>query len=413
MHTYGLKTILLLLLTTLTLTAQQKKPKNYTLKGYIKDLRTLYLIDGTDNLTLENRIHNRLNFKWYLNDNWTFAAEARTQLIYGEFPKIYNQYVQDNLTLIEALNQSPSTPYIPTTYGEAIAPVQTLFNLSTTPIDEKSIIWNSYLDRIWIDYYKDKFQMRIGRQRINWGKNWIWNPNDLFNNFSFLDFDYEERPGSDAIRLQYYPSTSTEIDFIAAPTKDLKTTVIASRVGWNKWDYDFQALTAYYKDDIAVGIGWAGNIKNAGFKGEITYFQPLEKTDTTNGMVAAIGFDYSFKNSLIVQGEFLYNHFGGDGSTGGLSSNLLSSEPLSPKNLWTYRYAIALSATFPVHPLVQTSAALIFHPADQSYFIAPTITWSLKENLDLTLIAQFTQKQTIPILGDFTGTINTRFKWSF
>ena len=34
--------------------------------------------------------------------------------------------------------------------------------------------------------------------------NLVWNPNDLFNAFSFVDFDYEERPGSDALRIQKY-----------------------------------------------------------------------------------------------------------------------------------------------------------------------------------------------------------------
>ena len=46
--------------------------------------------------------------------------------------------------------------------------------------------------------------LRIGRQRINWGVNLAWNPNDLFNAYSLIDFDYQERPGSDAIRFQYY-----------------------------------------------------------------------------------------------------------------------------------------------------------------------------------------------------------------
>ncbi len=397
---------------SLTLFAQEKL-KNYTLRGYVKDLRAIYLLDGVENLTLENRIHNRLNFKWYPNDHWTFATEVRTQLIYGEFPKLYNQFVQDNLFLIELSNTDPSTPYIPVTYGEALQPAQTLLDLSITPIDENAVVWNTYIDRIWVDWYKDKWQIRLGRQRINWGKNWVWNPNDLFNVFSFLDFDYEERPGNDALRLQYYPSLSTEFDLIISPTEDIKTSVIGGRYGWNKWEYDFQVLGGYYQDDIAVGVGWAGNIKDVGFKGEMTYFQPIEESDTLQGLVAAFGFDYSFKNGFLIQSEFLYNHFGGDGSSGGVGTSLFGGMPLSAKNLWTYQYAMALSTSFPIHPLVQAGAAVILHPADWSYFIAPSLTWSLKENLDFYLIAQFTETQEIPILGNFSGIVNTRFKWSF
>ncbi len=38
----------------------------------------------------------------------------------------------------------------------------------------------------------------------------VWNPNDVFNVQNYFDFDSPEKPGSDAIRMQYYPSfTST------------------------------------------------------------------------------------------------------------------------------------------------------------------------------------------------------------
>jgi len=40
----------------------------------------------------------------------------------------------------------------------------------------------------------------------------------------------------------------------------------------NKWNYDLQFLGSYVREDIALGMGWAGNIKTSGFKGELTYF---------------------------------------------------------------------------------------------------------------------------------------------
>ena len=50
----------------------------------------------------------------------------------------------------------------------------------------------------------EKWELTLGRQRINWGVNLAFNPNDLFNAYSLIDFDYQERPGSDAIRFQYF-----------------------------------------------------------------------------------------------------------------------------------------------------------------------------------------------------------------
>ncbi len=88
-------------------------------------------------------------------------------------------------------------------------------DMSWNIVDENSFFLNTTIDRLWLDLNFNKFQARIGRQRINWGQTFVWNPNDIFNAYSFFDFDYTERPGSDAIRLQYYPSFSSAIELAA------------------------------------------------------------------------------------------------------------------------------------------------------------------------------------------------------
>ena len=60
------------------------------------------------------------------------------------------------------------------------------------------------------DYRDNKINFRIGRQRINWGTTTIWNPNDIFNAYNFLDFDYEERPGMDGGKFQYIFNNSVQ-----------------------------------------------------------------------------------------------------------------------------------------------------------------------------------------------------------
>ena len=69
-------------------------------------------------------------------------------------------------------------------------------------------------DRLFIEWNKEKWNIRIGRQRINWGINLAFNPNDIFNAYNFLDFDYEERPGVDAARVQYYYGSFSGLDLV-------------------------------------------------------------------------------------------------------------------------------------------------------------------------------------------------------
>ena len=97
-------------------------------------------------------------------------------------------------------------------YSESIGSDQGLVDLSWNIHNEQSFFLNTTIDRLWFDFNYGKFQARVGRQRINWGQTLVWNPNDIFNAYSFFDFDYIERPGSDAVRLQYYPDFSSTIE---------------------------------------------------------------------------------------------------------------------------------------------------------------------------------------------------------
>ena len=155
--------------------------RNWTLNGYLKDLQMYYSpkngIEGMDIDQLNtNIIHNRLNFKWYTNEKITIAIEMRNRLMFGniirEFPEYKSTIDYDNGWL----------------------------DLSCIPVDAKNWFIHSMIDRAYFDYTSGKWQVRIGRQRINWGINLVWNPNDVFNTFSYFDFDYEERPGTDAVK---------------------------------------------------------------------------------------------------------------------------------------------------------------------------------------------------------------------
>ncbi|MFN4881116.1 MAG: hypothetical protein ACK5IO_03630, partial [Bacteroidota bacterium] len=43
---------------------------------------------------------------------------------------------------------------------------------------------------------------------------------------------------------------------------------------FNQRNYDFQCFGGILNTDITAGFGWAGNIRNAGFKGETTLLYP-------------------------------------------------------------------------------------------------------------------------------------------
>ncbi len=153
--------------------------------------------------TLDNLIHNRVDVHWYADSFWKFHLGIRNRLFYGESAALYTQ----NKSLLDDSNE--------------------FFDLSKTIASGQSFLLHSTIDRASIDFTKGKWQVTAGRQRINWGLNLVWNPNDIFNAYSYFDFDYEERPGTDAIRIQYYLNSTSSAEFAYKPGKHSDETVAA------------------------------------------------------------------------------------------------------------------------------------------------------------------------------------------
>jgi hypothetical protein len=113
---------------------------------------------------------------------------------------------------------------------------------------------------VWFQYTNEKLQVTAGRQRINWGQTFVWNPNDIFNTYSYFDFDYEEKPGSDAVRVQYFLNPTSAFELAAKLDRQNKAT-IAGLYRFNKLNYDIQFLSGITDEqDFVAGAGWSGQI---------------------------------------------------------------------------------------------------------------------------------------------------------
>ncbi len=351
-----------------TINAQEEK--NWVLSGYIKNLQSVSIVKDElqqKQLFTDNLLHNRLNFKWFIDDNWTFKADARTRILYGETTRLNNF----------ALNGE---------YAKQIdAASNDIIDLSAILINENAVVMHTVIDRLYLEWVKGNWEIRAGRQRINWGINTIWNPNDIFNAYSFTDFDYEERPGSDALRVQYYTGVASSIEFATKFIWDQEDAVAALLWKFNQWNYDFQLLSAYAEEDFVFGGGWAGSIKDVGFKGEWSWFTPLFDEDESDSFSATLSFDYTLKKGTFLSTGFLYNS---NGQTAGSITQLFAFE-LSAKNLYPYQYTVFFSVGQPITPILNSSLAFIYSPSEaHPIFLNPVLTYSIKENWDIDLVGQ-------------------------
>lgn len=375
--------------TTITLKAQESFQNENKLRfsGYLKDMPSLQFSRDFDEVLWNNLLHNRLNFAWLPSNHFTIVAEARNRLIAGETLKRYS-------FLTDVLEQDAG-----------------YMDLSKVWTSGNGWALHTIIDRLYIDLKLDKIQIRAGRQRINWGINMVSNPNDLFNNYSFFDFDYVERPGSDAIRIQYFPTGMSRLELAASPAKDASQSVVAGLYSFNTGGYDIQAIAGYYRNRLAVGGGWAGNLKTTGFKGEFTFFCDLDSIEYKNraNLVAAISFDHLFSNSIYGFAEFLYNGGHNRHHTALIDLN----QPLRADNIFISEFAATLSLMYPFSPILNGSMSLMYLPAEEAVFISPSINWSVITNLDLQFVSQVFRGSSDSIFNRAGSAIYFALKWSF
>ena len=178
----------------------------------------------------------------------------------------------------------------------------------------------------------------------------------------------------------------SRVQVAVSPAQNSQNMVAAAMLNLNRWNYDFQTLAGYFRNRAALGMGWAGHIKSAGFKGEATWFYDLKKTiglDRGN-LVTAIGFDYMFGSGTFGVVEFLYN----GGYKRSTREVFLVTQPLSPDNIMFSEYAVTLSAQHPFSAVLGGGLALMALPDIEAAFVMPSLTYSLMTNLDLQFLAQ-------------------------
>ncbi len=380
----------LFLLFNLAMQAQDNAgtSRNWTLNGYVKYMQTISFQHIDKQWMTDNLIHNRLIFNWNITNNLTFNTQIRNRVIYGETVTNLPQYP-------DIINQD---------YG--------LVNLTGNLFEGKSVFMNTTFDRLFLDYNLGKFQITIGRQRINWGQSFVWSPNDLFNYYSFFDFDYEEKPGSDAVRIQFYPSYSSKLD-LAVKIDSAKKVTAALLYRFNKWNYDIQFMGGWYNGrDFVVGGGFSGSLLQGGLSGELSYFHPRKNfSDTTGTFVASLGYNYTFANSLMLQFEALYNGYGKQ--TGDFNLKEFYFMWLTPQNLSLTKLSFFGQVSYPFTPLFTGTLSVMYNPNDHSIYTGPSLSYSLIENLELSVYGQYFTSQTPADEGGKGVFLYWRLKWSF
>lgn len=387
------KIVLIINLLVITLFAYGQK--KVTLDGYLNDMQTIYHIDNYGWLW-ENQIHNRLNLNLYPAEWLTLSIQGRTRFINGNTVTAFSGY--GSMT------------------GKDAGMTDLSFAKENHYNDKVGSVFTSMIDRAYAELTFGNFVGTIGRQRINWSQTFVWNPNDIFNSYSYFDIDYSERPGSDAIRLQYYTGVASTIE-LAVKADSSGSVSAAGYYRSTLGGYDYQIIGGVLaEEDLVAGAGWSGFIGNVSFRGELSYFRDLKHfSDTSGNLLASAGLDYTFGESLWLQGEVLYSGFA---KKRNISSFIqMFSADMNVKNIGFTEWSLFASLTYPVSPLINVNLAGMYYPLWKGFYLGPSFEFSVVENVAASLILQGFSAE----LEDPYGTISrqntaiayARLKYSF
>jgi hypothetical protein len=263
----------------------------------------------------------------------------------------------------------------------------------------------------------------------------VWNPNDIFNTYNFFDFDYPERPGADAIRIQYYTSYTSSLD-MALKIDSSGYLTGAGMFRFTKWNTEFQMFAGYYSNsnklivsdtlpafnwdikDLASGFGLSAGVGTVSIRSELSYlYSVLEGNDSTNQLLTSITVDYTLGSKTSMMFEFFYNS---NVQLSGSSFFGLYEENQNVKTLSFTHYNIFGQVTYPVLPILNVSVSgMYFFDEDLTgIYAGSSIDLSLSDNLTLTSVLQaFTFKFENPYTGNKEWLTNSflflRLKWNF
>lgn len=346
-------------------------------------------------------LHNRLNLYWTPKGKISGSLQFRNQIMVGDFTNgVENGFQTDNY-------------YLPLSFYQNFGS-EGLISLTA--------------DRAWLQYSHKQTEITLGRQRINWGQTFVWNPNDIFNTYNFFDFDYTERPGADGLRVVYYTGQASVAE-IAAKLDSAANITSAALFRFNYLGKDIQLMSGYYSQpalvnpgnatdaDWVTGLGATGDYRGMSIRTEMSYFHPLAGSSNKEKLfLISTGLDATFKNEIFASAEFFYASRIINTTTANL--NNLYNAPLTVKNLAWAKYNMLVQGSYPVTPLIKTSLSCMLFTDETitGYFVGPSIDLSLLDELDLALYFQFfrTRQAFNPSdLKTLTRFVFLRIKWSF
>lgn len=246
--------------------------------------------------------------------------------------------------------------------------------------------------------------VRIGRQRVAWGTGRLWSPLDVLNPLDPTALERGERVGVDAVLVERKLGAVARLSIVHAGHRDAPPTT-ALRWHGNAGGVDHSIVVGRLRGERTIGVDVATQRGGAGLRAEMTHHaRPSGGTYRR----ALLGVDYAFANTLTLTGEL---HYDGAGATDRSRYDFAARFDGRIRSL-ARRYAGG-QASYELDPLLKTVHTLVWNLDDRSRFYSPSVTYSLRADLDLSVGLQIFRGARASEFGAFADLVYAQLQWYF
>jgi len=278
----------------------------------------------------------------------------------------------------------------------------TWIDLDRTLADSDDATWQHLLYRGWVRFEGDDVEVTVGRQRIALGRARLWNPTDLFNPIPPLAIEGDQRIGVDSVVGRVRVVDDLWLAAIVAPQDRNDFYRSAVRLELSRRSLDAALMFARIETDSVYGVDFATNLGDAALRGEGTWTFRAAGGHTTQ-LVGSLDYTFGIGSGLYALVEHFYN--GNTFSRDALARALRALPPLTPGqglSLLTQSGVLPESQLvtsshnqtgfelgYDLTPLLRLDLLWIHDWEGPSEALFPLLTWSARQDLELSLGAQF------------------------
>jgi len=292
----------------------------------------------------------------------------------------------------------------PVVHAGLLRPDATWLDASATITDRSQMNWQHKLYRGWLAYDVGDWSMKAGRQRIAWGSGRIWNPTDRFNPVQPTALEPDQKLGVDAAVLQWNYSDSAALMLVEAPARAGYGLEQKTALRWqDTWgEFDVAVMLARIAKESMIGVDVTGNWADAGVR--LEWMQAKNARDGVYSQLST-GIDYTWMNSWFSNGlytaiEYFYN---------GAAGLLPSLDRLNGVS----KHVLGGQVAYDLTPLWRAEMLVMMDLQHSGWFVAPSLTWSLAEDIDVQGFAQLPQGGAGSEFGGFKSLYALRLDWYF